>query len=257
MAPYSRARARRSPRRRPTSAKRRCSTVRSSRWHRSPPPARPGRPISAILQTMVQTLANQPTIGRISVTIDPAVLLAHPDRDPLLETGDAIYIPKRPSTVAVTGEVLNAGAFAYQPESDGGRLHRSGRRRDRRRRRQPDLRHHAGRDSGGDRIRAGGRSAAPRISRRARRSSCRATRSRSTGRRSLRSTPTSSARSRSRRRHSRWSAATIEIHPALREAGHQRGCLIFAASLISSSIWAANLSRLKSSASARLPVCID
>jgi hypothetical protein len=49
------------------------------------------------------------------VTVDPAVLLAHPERDPLLETGDAIYIPKRPSTVAVTGEVLNPGAFAYKP----------------------------------------------------------------------------------------------------------------------------------------------
>lgn len=67
------------------------------------------------LQTMAQTLAHQPTIGRISISIDPAVLLAHPDRDPLLETGDAIYIPKRPSTVAVTGEVLNSGAFSWKP----------------------------------------------------------------------------------------------------------------------------------------------
>ncbi|HWA91785.1 MAG TPA: SLBB domain-containing protein [Rhizomicrobium sp.] len=67
------------------------------------------------LQTMAQTLAHQPTIGRISISVDPAVLLAHPERDPLLETGDAIYIPKRPSTVAVTGEVLNQGAFAWKP----------------------------------------------------------------------------------------------------------------------------------------------
>jgi protein involved in polysaccharide export with SLBB domain len=74
-----------------------------------------GPPNLSYLQAMAQTLANQPTIGRISVTIDPAVLLAHPERDPLLETGDAIYIPKRPSTVAVTGEVLNPGAFAYRP----------------------------------------------------------------------------------------------------------------------------------------------
>lgn len=71
-------------------------------------------PNLSYLQTMVQTLAHQPTLGRISVTVDPAVLLAHPERDPLLETGDAIYIPKRPSTVAVTGEVLNPGAFAYK-----------------------------------------------------------------------------------------------------------------------------------------------
>ena len=67
------------------------------------------------MQTMVTTLQHQPALGRISITIDPAVLLAHPDRDPLLETGDAIYIPKRPATVAVTGEVLNGGAFAWKP----------------------------------------------------------------------------------------------------------------------------------------------
>jgi protein involved in polysaccharide export with SLBB domain len=72
-------------------------------------------PNYSYLLSMAQTLANQPVVGRISMTIDPAVLLAHPERDPLMETGDAIYIPKRPSTVAVTGEVLNAGAFAYRP----------------------------------------------------------------------------------------------------------------------------------------------
>ncbi|MBV9993512.1 MAG: SLBB domain-containing protein [Alphaproteobacteria bacterium] len=75
----------------------------------SPPPN------LSYLQTMAATLAHQPTLGRISISIDPAILLAHPERDPLLETGDAIYIPKRPSTVAVTGEVLNQGAFAWKP----------------------------------------------------------------------------------------------------------------------------------------------
>ncbi len=72
-------------------------------------------PNLSYVATLVSTLQHQPTIGRISVTVDPAVLLAHPERDPLLETGDAIYIPKRPYTVAVNGEVLNPGAFAYRP----------------------------------------------------------------------------------------------------------------------------------------------
>jgi polysaccharide export outer membrane protein len=72
-------------------------------------------PNLSYVATLVSTLQHQPVIGRISVAIDPAVLLAHPDRDPLLETGDSIYVPKRPYTVAVTGEVLNAGAFAYKP----------------------------------------------------------------------------------------------------------------------------------------------
>ncbi len=72
-------------------------------------------PNLSYVATLVSTLQHQPTIGRISVTVDPAVLQAHPERDPLLETGDAIYIPKRPYTVAVNGEVLNPGAFAYRP----------------------------------------------------------------------------------------------------------------------------------------------
>jgi polysaccharide biosynthesis/export protein len=56
-----------------------------------------------------------PALGRISVTADPVVLATRPDADVLLEAGDTIYIPKRPSTVTVTGEVLNTGAFAYKP----------------------------------------------------------------------------------------------------------------------------------------------
>jgi protein involved in polysaccharide export with SLBB domain len=72
-------------------------------------------PNLSYVANLVSTIQHLPTIGRISVTVDPAILLAHPDRDPLLETGDMIYVPKRPYTVAVTGEVLNAGAFAYKP----------------------------------------------------------------------------------------------------------------------------------------------
>jgi protein involved in polysaccharide export with SLBB domain len=72
-------------------------------------------PNLSYVANLVSTIQHLPTIGRISVTVDPAVLLAHPERDPLLETGDAVYIPKRPSTVAVTGEVLNQGAFAFKP----------------------------------------------------------------------------------------------------------------------------------------------
>ena len=73
-------------------------------------------PNLAPVQAMVQTLLHQPVLGRISISVDPAILLAHPDRDPLLESGDAIYVPKRPSTVAVTGEVLNAGAFTWKKD---------------------------------------------------------------------------------------------------------------------------------------------
>ncbi|MGA9794675.1 MAG: SLBB domain-containing protein [Rhizomicrobium sp.] len=67
------------------------------------------------LQGLVTTLQHQPALGRITVTADPAILAVKPDLDVVLEPGDFIYIPTRPSTVAVSGEVLNAGSFQYRP----------------------------------------------------------------------------------------------------------------------------------------------
>lgn len=67
------------------------------------------------LQSLVTTLQHQPALGRITVTADPAILSVKPELDVLLEPGDFIYLPKRPSTVAVSGEVLNPGAFQYRP----------------------------------------------------------------------------------------------------------------------------------------------
>lgn len=69
----------------------------------------------AYVEQIAQTLRTMPALGRISVTADPVVLATRPDADVLLESGDTIYIPKRPSTVTVTGEVLSTGAFAYKP----------------------------------------------------------------------------------------------------------------------------------------------
>jgi len=68
------------------------------------------------LQTLVQTLQKQPALGRVTVTADPAILSVKPNLDMMLEPGDFLYIPKRPSTVAVSGEVLNPGAFQYKPD---------------------------------------------------------------------------------------------------------------------------------------------
>lgn len=67
------------------------------------------------LQGLVATLKSQPALGRITVTADPAILAVKPDLDVIMEPGDFIYIPKRPSTVAVSGEVHNPGAFQYRP----------------------------------------------------------------------------------------------------------------------------------------------
>jgi len=60
-------------------------------------------------------LRTQKALGRISIIADPSVLAANPNQDPLLETGDVIFIPQRPSTVAVLGEVMQPGSYSYQP----------------------------------------------------------------------------------------------------------------------------------------------
>ena len=66
------------------------------------------------LQTFVYQLRNQKPLGRISVVADPALLKAKPGLDPLLEPGDVIYIPQRPSTVTVLGQVLQQGSFPHE-----------------------------------------------------------------------------------------------------------------------------------------------
>lgn len=66
------------------------------------------------VQGFVETLRTQKGLGRISVTADPTLLATHPDRNPLLEAGDVIYVPQRPGTVSVLGEVLQPGSFTYE-----------------------------------------------------------------------------------------------------------------------------------------------
>jgi protein involved in polysaccharide export with SLBB domain len=67
-----------------------------------------------IVRTFAQQLREAPVLGRISVTADPAILRVRPDLDVLLEPGDSLYIPKRPSTITVSGEVLNSGTIQFE-----------------------------------------------------------------------------------------------------------------------------------------------
>jgi len=74
----------------------------------------PGDAVTAI-QGFVNQLRTQKPLGRIAIAADPAVLAANPSIDPLLEPGDVVFIPQRPSTVAVLGEVMQPGSYSYQP----------------------------------------------------------------------------------------------------------------------------------------------
>lgn len=66
-------------------------------------------------QGFVKTLRTQKGLGRISIVADPAILSEQPEQNTLLEGGDVIYIPQRPSTISVLGEVLQPGSFVYKP----------------------------------------------------------------------------------------------------------------------------------------------
>ena len=66
------------------------------------------------LTSLGQQVRNEPVLGRITMTADLAVLRSRPELDIVLEPGDTLYIPVRPATVTVTGEVLNSGSFQFE-----------------------------------------------------------------------------------------------------------------------------------------------
>ena len=66
------------------------------------------------IQGFINQLRNQKGLGRIAMSADPSVLAANPQMDPLLEPGDVVFIPQRPSTVTVLGEVMQPGSYTYQ-----------------------------------------------------------------------------------------------------------------------------------------------
>jgi protein involved in polysaccharide export with SLBB domain len=68
----------------------------------------------ASMQTFVSQLRSQPVVGRISIIADPSILAAKPEMDPLLEPGDVVYVPQRPNTITVLGQVSQPGNFPYR-----------------------------------------------------------------------------------------------------------------------------------------------
>jgi polysaccharide export outer membrane protein len=68
----------------------------------------------AVMQSFVTDLRNQQALGRIAVVADPSVLAAQPALDLLLEDGDVVYIPQRPATISVLGQVLQPSTFPYR-----------------------------------------------------------------------------------------------------------------------------------------------
>lgn len=67
------------------------------------------------IRALVSDLRSQRALGRVSIVADPAVLATQPQVDILVEEGDVLYIPSRPATVTVLGEVMNSTSFPALP----------------------------------------------------------------------------------------------------------------------------------------------
>ncbi len=58
-------------------------------------------------------LRERPPVGRVVIEADPAVLALRPEGDMVLEPGDRLFMPKKPNSVSVIGEVLNPGTLQH------------------------------------------------------------------------------------------------------------------------------------------------
>ena len=68
----------------------------------------------AMARDLAAELKNVEAVGRITVETDPGILNVEPELNILLESGDRIYIPKRPLTVRVSGEVLSPANLQFR-----------------------------------------------------------------------------------------------------------------------------------------------
>jgi protein involved in polysaccharide export with SLBB domain len=67
-------------------------------------------------QKLIGELATVEAPGRVVVEADPRVLAMRKDLDTVLESGDAVVMPKRPNFVLALGDVANPGALQFVPE---------------------------------------------------------------------------------------------------------------------------------------------
>jgi polysaccharide biosynthesis/export protein len=54
--------------------------------------------------------------GRIAVQIQPEQIVTHPELDIVMEPGDQLFIPRRPSSVVIAGEVMAPGGIQFRAD---------------------------------------------------------------------------------------------------------------------------------------------
>ncbi len=68
----------------------------------------------AMARELASELREVEAVGRITVETDPGILATNPEQDMLLESGDRIFIPKRPMSVRVSGEILSPASLQFR-----------------------------------------------------------------------------------------------------------------------------------------------
>lgn len=71
-----------------------------------------------MVRDLADELSTTQAVGRITIESDPDVLLLNPELDMYLEKGDKLYVPKRPLTVRVAGEVFSPAALQFRRDKD-------------------------------------------------------------------------------------------------------------------------------------------
>jgi len=67
----------------------------------------------AALQQLTDDVVDTEALGRVVIEADPTVLSVRPELDTVLEPGDKVFLPKRPNSILVIGDVLNPGAMQF------------------------------------------------------------------------------------------------------------------------------------------------
>ena len=65
------------------------------------------------LKALTDELKSVEAIGRVVIEADPTVLQVRPELDTVLEPGDRLFVPKRPNSILVIGDILNPGAVQF------------------------------------------------------------------------------------------------------------------------------------------------
>ena len=67
------------------------------------------------ISRLITDLENIDPVGRVVTEFDLDILERFPEKDLTLEAGDRIFIPDRPSTITVSGQVLSPTSFTFNP----------------------------------------------------------------------------------------------------------------------------------------------